>query len=339
MLGEDAVVEEVGLQSSRETGPTGEFGVEGPSAWTARNVYQPITLALIVAMGGCAGGDVPPVPTDPVEWLASQAIPVASVDPANRDFSDLQPLRDVIGDSRVVMLGEQSHGDGTVFLAKTRLIIFLHQEMGFDVLAFETLGLFAMRKAWEAIAQGGDPREAFRTGVFGIWARSAGVQPLIAYLGEVTGSDRPLELAGSDSQFTAPGFRTSYLPDLEAFLESEGSPLPGDPRWPGFRETLTGVMDRSHYTAKPPEDEKERFREVMAELRGWVGDGAAADPGSERRFMAQMLKSTAVQAEDTWMMDPGDWGQNLQRDEQMGDNLVWLANDWYRGRKIIVVAG
>jgi erythromycin esterase len=279
------------------------------------------------------------VPADPVEWLASQAIPVTTVDPANRDFSDLQPLRDVFGSSRVVLLGEQSHGDGTVFLAKTRLIEFLHQEMGFDVLAFES-GLFDMRKAWEAMASGADAREAFSTGVFGIWAGSAEVQPLIAYLGEAARSDRPLELAGFDSQFTASGSRTSYVPDLEAFLESEGSPLPADPRWPGFRETLTGLIDGSHYTVKPPEEEKERFREVLADLQAWVGEGASGDPGSERRFWAQLLKSTLAQAEGTWQTDMENMTveSGSFRDEQMGDNLVWLANDWYRGRKIIVWA-
>lgn len=333
------MVEEIGWRSVPETGPTGESGFQGPSAWTARNVYRPISLAFFVAIYGCGGGDAPPVPTDPVEWLASQAIPVASVDPGNRDFSDLQPLREVIGDSRVVLLGEQSHGDGTVFLAKTRLIEFLHREMGFDVLAFES-GLFDMRKAWEAMVQGRDAREAFSTGVFGIWAGSAEVQPLIAYLGEVAATDSPLELAGFDSQFTAGGSRASFVSDLETFLEAEGAPILADSRWSGMRETLAGLIGGAHFTEKPPEDEKVRFREVLAELRIWIGDGAAAEPGSERRFWAQMLKSTEAQAEGTWLMDMDDMtvASVAFRDEQMGDNLVWLANDWYRGRKIIVWA-
>lgn len=301
-------------------------------------IIRTLALAVAVALGGCGGSAAPPVPSDPVEWLASQAIPVASVDPANRDFSDLQALRDVIGDSRVVMLGEQSHGDGTVFLAKTRLIEFLHQEMGFDVLAFES-GLFDMRKAWEAMAEGRDPREAFSTGVFGIWAGSAEVQPLIAYLGETATGDHPLELAGFDCQFTASGSRDFLVSDLEAFLESQASPLPGDERWPGFRATLTGLIDGSHYTDKPPDDEKERFREVMAGLREWIG-GEVGEPGSERRFWSQMLKSAAAQTEKIWLTDwEGDSERlDMSRDEQMGDNLIWLANDWYRGRKIIVWA-
>ena len=321
------------------TRPTGRRGLEALNPGRARNLRGAITSTILVSLTGCAGSDAPPVPTDPVEWLASQAIPVASVDPGTRDFSDLEPLHDVIGNARVVMLGEQSHGDGTVFLTKTRLIEFLHQEMGFDVLAFES-GLFDMRKAWEAMVEGGDPREAFSTGVFGIWARSAQVQPLIAYLGEVAGSDRPLEMAGFDSQFTAAGSRAAFVSDLEAFLETDGSSLPADPRWPGFRATLTGLIDGSHFTVKPPEQEKKGFREMMTELRVWVGEGAAAEAGSERRFWAQMLKSAETQAEGTWQMDMENMTVESVRfrDEQMGDNLVWLANDWYRGRKIIVWA-
>jgi erythromycin esterase len=264
---------------------------------------------------------------------------MTSVDPADRDFSDLQPLKDVIGDARVVMLGEQSHGDGTVFFTKTRLIEFLHREMEFDVLAFES-GLFDMRKAWEAMAAGEDPRDAFGTGVFGIWAGSAEVQPLIQYLGEMAQSDRPLELAGFDSQFTAIGSRESLVTDLEAFLRAEGSPLLEDDRWPGVWQTLTDLINGAHYQEKPSEDEQERFREVMADLRVWVSEGSATEAGSEPRFWAQMLKSIAAQADGTWLMDMENMSltSTAFRDEQMGDNLVWLANDWFKGRKIIVWA-
>jgi len=331
--------EKMSLRDSWDTKLILKIHLDGKYLRRMQRTVRPVALATFSVIVGCGGGDSPPVPSDPVEWLASQAIQVTSVDPGDRDFSDLQPLRDVIGDSRVVMLGEQSHGDGTVFLTKTRLIEFLHQEMGFDVLAFES-GLFDMRKAWEAMAAGQDPREAFSTGVFRIWAGSAEVQPLVAYLGKVATSDRPLELAGFDSQFTAAGSRTSLLSDLEAFLEVEGAPLLADTRWSGMRETLAGLIDGSHYTEKPPEEDRGSFREVMAELREWVGEGAAAAAGSDRRFWAQMLKSIAAQAEGTWLMDMENMTveSTAFRDEQMGDNLVWLANDWYQGRKIIVWA-
>ena len=45
-----------------------------------------------------------------------------------------------------MQLGESGHGVREFNLAKVRLIRFLHEEMGFDVLAFES-GLF---ECWQA---------------------------------------------------------------------------------------------------------------------------------------------------------------------------------------------
>src|SRR5262249_30230837 len=117
-----------------------------------------------------------------VAWLKKHVVALRSIDPTDEDFADLEPIRKAIGEARIVFLSEQSHGDGATFHARTRLIKFLHQKCGFDVLAFES-GLYDCRKAWELL-RGGKmaPREAVSQGVFGIWTGSEQVQPLIEYL-------------------------------------------------------------------------------------------------------------------------------------------------------------
>lgn len=58
---------------------------------------------------------------------SSQHIPaksisaVRSIDPADTDYSDLEALKSAIGNARIIMLGEQTHGEGSTYLAKTRL--------------------------------------------------------------------------------------------------------------------------------------------------------------------------------------------------------------------------
>src|SRR5436305_10383246 len=100
------------------------------------------TCLLLLVLSGLLSADAladePPAP-DPgrVRWLSEHALPVRSIAPADEDFSDLMPLVGWIGSSRVVALGEGTHGDGAMFLAKARLVRFLHQVMGFDVLAWE----------------------------------------------------------------------------------------------------------------------------------------------------------------------------------------------------------
>lgn len=78
-------------------------------------------------------------PSDKLQdWIVEQAVTVRSIDAADEDFRDLEPLVDAIGSATVVQLGEPSHGAGSAFAAKVRLIKFLHERMGFDVIAWES---------------------------------------------------------------------------------------------------------------------------------------------------------------------------------------------------------
>lgn len=43
------------------------------------------------------------------ESIREFAVPLRTVDPADRDDSDLAVLRDVVGDARVVCVGESGH--------------------------------------------------------------------------------------------------------------------------------------------------------------------------------------------------------------------------------------
>ncbi len=93
-----------------------------------------------------------------VRSLSNHMLRLNSIDPEDDDFSDLMPLREILKGVRIIMLGEASHTDGSDFLAKGRLIRFLHSELGFDVLAFEA-GIYQMRLAWEAFRDGVDHQE------------------------------------------------------------------------------------------------------------------------------------------------------------------------------------
>jgi erythromycin esterase len=80
----------------------------------------------------------PTAPPDDSAWLQGAALPLDSLEPlADDDFSDLMPLKELIGDARVVGLGEATHGTHEFFTMKDRLLRFLVQEMGFNFFAIE----------------------------------------------------------------------------------------------------------------------------------------------------------------------------------------------------------
>jgi erythromycin esterase len=73
--------------------------------------------------------------------LRQNAIPFDTTDP-NSDFKDLMPLKELIGDARIVALGEATHGTHEFFEMKHRMLRFLVEEMGFNT--------FAMENSWAA---------------------------------------------------------------------------------------------------------------------------------------------------------------------------------------------
>ena len=284
-------------------------------------------------------GTPPPPPPDPqaqVDWLKANAHPIRSLSVADRDFSDLQPLKAAIGNSRVVMLGEPSHGDGTTFLAKARLIAFLHQEMGFDVLAWES-GLWDVHQVWQHVQAGEAVLPASRRGIFGIWTGSEQVLPTLDYVAETLGTAHPLELAGFDNQLTGSLARDSVHLLMEKFARRIGSAVPDDPEWPAAAASLHRLAAGQDFETKPPVADQARLLRLLNALH----TDAAAQPAADRDalFWAQSLVSIISYAQMTWAAPVQLRAEdNNPRDLQMARNLVWLANVWYPGKKIIVWA-
>jgi erythromycin esterase len=71
-----------------------------------------------------------------VEWISSAAMPLATVEPRH-GYGDLEPLRAIIGDARIVSVGEATHGTREFRKLKHRMLEFCVAELGFTMLAIE----------------------------------------------------------------------------------------------------------------------------------------------------------------------------------------------------------
>ena len=72
-----------------------------------------------------------------VAWARDHAIPISTIEPGH-GFGDLQPIKTIIGDARVVALGEAAHGTHDFLSFRNRLFEFLVHEAGVTALAAET---------------------------------------------------------------------------------------------------------------------------------------------------------------------------------------------------------
>jgi len=71
-------------------------------------------------------------------WLRDNAHPLRTLDPADDDLSDLEPLRDIVGDARVVAIGESTHRIHEFYQLRHRLTRFLVRELGFTAFVMES---------------------------------------------------------------------------------------------------------------------------------------------------------------------------------------------------------
>ncbi len=65
-------------------------------------------------------------------------------------FGNLSEFKETLKDVEIIALGENTHGLGDVFKAKTDLVKFLHQELGFNLVLFES-GFGDGALAWEKL--------------------------------------------------------------------------------------------------------------------------------------------------------------------------------------------
>ena len=96
----------------------------------------PVAQAALFAAQDTAGP--PPAAETPAvrAWIRDHATALTTVEAGN-GFADLQPLRRIVGDARIVALGEATHGTREFFQLKHRILEFLVNEMDFNIFAIE----------------------------------------------------------------------------------------------------------------------------------------------------------------------------------------------------------
>ena len=127
------------------------------------------------------------------EYVKSHTVRISTIDPRASNDSELEIIDKAIGSATIVMLGEQDHGDAATFQAKTRLIKYLHEKKGFDVLAFES-DFFSLNEGWDHLKKEASQIKSFlRQNITPIWSDCDACSTLLFdYVPDTYTTDDPL---------------------------------------------------------------------------------------------------------------------------------------------------
>ncbi len=249
------------------------------------------------------------------------------------NFTDLQFFRQLLSNVQIVQLGENGHGTAEAARLRVRIARYLCEELGFDVLAFES-SLFLCHLA-DSRTKDAEPQRTLTTSLVGVW-HTREVLPLFESLADWRKAGRPVRLAGFDVQPIGPNrkLRPAFFADLVSPLDAEygRTVLALDSEFLSAYDKGSSAR-REHLRANGERlaagyDRLAAFiSDKLEPLQKQAGRDAALVAGQEARSMAAYARFQAA----------GNMRDYAEiRDRGMFENLRFLAEDLFPGRKIIV---
>jgi len=221
---------------------------------------------------------------------------------------------------RILALGEQTHGAGSVFALKTELIKYLHQHHDFDLFILES-GMYDVREIYQQAKEGQSIKALAPGNIFYMYANSEEVTPLFEYINAQLKTEKPLTMVGFDSQHTGGLALSNLVSDLTNAQKKIDSVWVSSQQWQEFTAQIQQVLDGA--TVRFDEEQEAIF---FSQLNKLATSFQLHDDG----FWLRISKGLIAQAKRQWQIAD-------TRSQEMGENIKWWAEQ-YPDKKIIVWA-
>ncbi|MGB9993868.1 erythromycin esterase family protein [Streptomyces pseudogriseolus] len=280
---------------------------------------------------------------DPVTAIRQAAHPLRSVEP-DGPLGDLRPLKGIVGDARLVGIGQAAHGSRDFLALQHRMFRYLVEEEGFRLFVLEAPWSAGLRLDDHVRTGRGDPArimaEEFHNAY--LFMRTPEVLELVRWMRayNVRHPDDPLRFAGNDSSWAGPGLYdrvTGYVRRAHPDLLPAVTEL-----YRGLRPTVPAGEHMLAAVAEPlsvRREKAERTGRVVELLRArsfagrTVAAGTAhAEAVRDAEIVHQVARQNAFDYDD-----PADASAALgYRDKVMTDNTLW----WLRhtGERAVLAA-
>lgn len=268
------------------------------------------------------------------DYVIKNTVTLKTISPDSTDDADLKPIGDAIGNAKIVMLGEQDHGDAPTFLAKTRLVKYLHEKKGFNVLAFES-DFFALNYGWDRTSKKSPVIDSFiLKNIFSVWTTCDACSSLLfKYIPATYTTSSPLIITGFDSQQYL-NFSYYNMPRLlDSTIVAMQLPITHELNYRS--EILPAIDSVKRWSVFHPRDTVGIEKSI-----GYlhiIRDQLAARVPVNNFWLYVMDNELGLATEIIETVKVGGI-DDKGRDARMAANLEWLVNNKFKDQKIIVWA-
>ena len=242
----------------------------------------------------------------------------------NFQESGFDYLKKSIGDSEIVMFGEQAHGDESSYRAIAHIVQFLHMEMDFRVVLFES-DFYGLNHNYSLDT---DPCQSLikqKSKVYPFWAKSIELKYLFSHIENTCSGNNPMEINGFDCRIISKEAKENMMDQLDIYLRDVSIDYGKSFNKSHFFEILQNVLD-NEYDSNVSEPFQEQFLRVVLNIK---------EQFSPKSLEYMEIDNLHAYAKNAWRRQ--DVGK--ERDRQMAENLLWLKQYRYPEKKIVVIAG
>ena len=238
-----------------------------------------------------------------ITTLRKYIYPLRTCEPDGGDTKDLEILKKLIGNSKVVALGEVSHGSSEIFKMKNRIIQYLAANHGFDIFSIEANMPEAYKLNDYTVRGEGDPKKLIAGMYFWTW-RTEEVLNMVEWMRRFNRPKQRIEFTGFDMQY----YDGAVNELLDAFKGHDEAAS----KITALKKTLDEIRIRAQQNRGMPSvgyNETKEIDTVLSFLRNIIDTSPKKD----------WLLQNAVVIEQYLGNNSGLW-----RDKCMADNFLWI---------------
>lgn len=261
--------------------------------------------------------------------------PVKSISIDYRDNSDLKIFDSILKNNKILILGENTHMDGSTFEAKSRLIKYLHENLNYNVVLYEAgqYDTWVMNEEMNYHKLKTSADSIGGLGLFEFWWNTKETQPLMRYYQKTKISDTPIEIGGFDIQFSGTILTSKREKLLKDFLSRNNVNINNFPIFSKHINELNNFIHRKYVNRVLKGNQKNELLQEISKLEQTV---LRLDKTPENIMYARYFHDIKDNMTKNWKYKPGSMPSMQFRDSLMARNLIHQIDSVYKDKKIIV---